>query len=40
MKGSIEAKSHLHHQDEGAIGSMSVYWNENLELLDDFLVLD
>jgi len=40
VKGSIEAKSHLHHKNEGAIGSMSVYWNENLEPLDDFLVLD
>ena len=39
-KGSIEAKSHLYHKDEGALGWMSVYWDENLALLDDFLVFE
>lgn len=39
-KGSIEAKSHLYHKDEGALGWMSVHWDENLALLDDFLVFE
>lgn len=40
-KGSIMAKSYLYHKEENnLIGQMFVYWNENLEVLDEFLVLD
>ncbi|TXF91133.1 hypothetical protein FUA23_02580 [Neolewinella aurantiaca] len=40
VSGSIEAKALISHNTKGLIGWMSVIWDRDMKMLDDFLVLD